>query len=85
MKMRMMQLGNNQYKFQFRVTIINGAELIQHSVSNLSISYHSVISYMLPENPLESGTQWKCDRCPHRIESSRVREIVSSFIGRKHN
>ena len=56
-----------------------------HTRSNLLIINNSGSSYMLPENPLESGTQWKCDRCPHRIESSRVREIVSSFIGRKHN
>ena len=40
---------------------------------------------MGPENPLEYGTQWKCDRCTHRIESSSVTDIVSSFIGRKHN
>ena len=59
--------------------------MIQHFISNLLIIYHSGSSYMVPENPLESGTQWKCDRCPHRKESSIVADIVSSFMGRKHN
>ena len=39
-------------------------------------------SYMVPENPLDPETQWICDNCPHRIETSSVCEIVSSFIGK---
>ena len=38
---------------------------------------------MLPENPTESGTHWKCEKCPHRTNSSFVAELVSTFMGRK--
>ena len=40
---------------------------------------------MLPENPLESGTKWKCDKCSHQIDSSSVTETVSTLSGEKWN